>query len=154
VKSIVLAAVGKLKTPAWQDAQADYAGRIRRYAPFDIKDVKDRIGQGMTEAEAMEAEGEDLLKAAEAPFRVALSPEGKLLDSRAFADQLTKWLETYPKIAFVLGGPSGMSEAVYSGCQSKLALSPMTFPHELARIAFLEQLYRAFSIRAGEKYHR
>jgi 23S rRNA (pseudouridine1915-N3)-methyltransferase len=154
VKSITLAAVGKLRTPAWRDAQTDYATRIRRYAPFDIVEIKDRIGQGMSEPEAMTEEGADLLKASDAPFRIALSPEGKLLDSPAFAVQLTKWLETYPKISFVLGGPAGLSESLYKGCQYKLALSPMTFPHELARIAFLEQLYRAFSIRAGEKYHR
>jgi len=154
MKSVVFAAVGKLRTAAWLDAQKDYATRIRRYAPLEIHELKDRIGQGLPEAEAIVAEGVDLLKASEVPFRIALSPEGKLLDSKAFAKQLGKWLETYPKIAFVMGGPSGLSEAVYKGSQFKLALSPMTFPHELARILFLEQLYRAFTIRAGEKYHR
>ena len=152
---ITLIAVGKLKTAWWVAAQKEYLERIRRYAALDIIEVKDRIGQGMADAAAVEKEGKDILDAAaEASSIIALVPTGKALESPAWADMLQKLSETYQRLAFVIGGPNGLSEAVLKKSRLQLSLSPMTFPHELARVIFLEQLYRAFTILGREKYHK
>ncbi len=79
---------------------------------------------------------------------------GKLMGSPAWAQALNKFAETYPRTAFVIGGPFGLSERILKASRLQLALSPMTFTHELARILLLEQLYRAFTILKGEKYHK
>jgi 23S rRNA (pseudouridine1915-N3)-methyltransferase len=148
-------AVGKIKKAYWAHAQDDYLKRLRYYAAVQIIEVKDRMGQGLEEKKAMIKEGEDILLAAEdAPAIIALTPTGKLLDSAAWAVSLRKMAETYQRLVFVIGGPGGLSPDVLRKSRLPLALSPMTFPHEMARIVFLEQLYRAFTILGGEKYHR
>jgi len=109
----------------------------------------------MAEASAVEKEGEDILKvAAETPALIALVPSGRTMESPAWAETLQKLSETYQRVAFVIGGPNGLSEAVLKKSRLQLSLSPMTFPHELARVIFLEQLYRAFTILNHEKYHK
>src|SRR5262249_42023716 len=116
---------------------------------------KDRVGQDGPEKAALDKEGQDLLQAiGEVPFVVALTPEGKLYDSSTWAKVLQKWIETYPTVAFVIGGPAGFSPEILQKTNARLALSPMTFTHEMARVIFLEQLYRAFTILGGEKYHK
>jgi 23S rRNA (pseudouridine1915-N3)-methyltransferase len=147
-------AIGKLRTPHWLAAQRDYEKRIRHYLPLELLELKDRVGQGTADAVAVKKEGDDLLCAATAPFRVLLTPDGRALDSIAFSKQVLRWVETYPRIDFLIGGPLGFSDAVRRQAHFALALSPMTFPHELARVVFLEQLYRALNIGAGEKYHK
>lgn len=152
---ITLIAVGKLKTAHWSAAEKDYLERIRRYATLDLIEPKDRIGQGLGDKAAIAKEGEDILAAAaDSSALVALAPGGQLLDSPAWAGTLQKLSETYQRLAFVIGGPNGLSDAVLKKARLQLSLSPMTFPHELARVVFLEQLYRAFTILNHEKYHK
>jgi 23S rRNA (pseudouridine1915-N3)-methyltransferase len=152
---LTLIAVGRLKTASWVAAQTDYLERIRHYAPLNVVEIKDRIGQGLEEKAVVEKEGGDILRAAEnVPALIALTPEGKLLKSPEWAETLQKLSETYQRLAFVIGGPNGLSEDVLKKSRLQLSLSPMTFPHELARVIFLEQLYRAFTILGGEKYHK
>jgi 23S rRNA (pseudouridine1915-N3)-methyltransferase len=152
---ITLITVGKLKTAHWSAAQKDYLARIRRYSVLDLVEVKDRIGQGFAEEAAVAKEGEDILAAAAvAPALIALVPGGKLMNSPAWAEALQKTADTYQRLAFVIGGPNGLSAAVLKKARLQLSLSPMTFPHELARVLFLEQLYRAFTILNHEKYHK
>ena len=79
---------------------------------------------------------------------------GRLMDSATLAAFLQRQIETYGHLAFAIGGPVGLSDAVASACQETLALSPLTFPHELARVILLEQLYRAMTILKGESYHK
>ena|SRR5258708_7215397 len=148
-------AVGKLKTAHWLEAQKEYLSRIRRYVPTEVLEIKDRVGQGQEDSAALEAEGAAILERTEDwPGVISLSPTGKLLDSPAWAKTLRKLTETYSRLAFVIGGPVGLSTAVQNKSVLSLSLSPMTFPHEMARVVFLEQLYRALTILKGEKYHK
>jgi 23S rRNA (pseudouridine1915-N3)-methyltransferase len=147
--------VGKLRTPYWEAAQEEYARRLKRYASLTISETKDALGKGFSEDIAKEREGKSLLeKSAAARWRIALAPAGRGCTSEAFAQKLQQWFERHGHIAFLLGGPAGLPEGTLNACDESLSLSAMTFPHELARILFLEQLYRAFTILKGEKYHR
>ena len=152
---ITVAAVGKLRRREWQAAQADYLKRLRRYADVELVEVKDAVGQGFPDAVAKRREGEQLLKAtAVARRRILLTSEGKELSSEGLASFVQKEMETFGRIAFLLGGPLGFGTEVMKTATVRLSLSRLTFPHELARIIFLEQLYRAFTIMRGEKYHK
>ena len=155
MSSIQVAAVGKLRTPVWLDPQSDYLRRISRYVRFQLIEVKDVLGRGVSDAKAVKQESASLLGAtSSAKRRIALTPAGKEFDSVAFAEFLQKQFESYGDIAFLIGGPSGLSGESITACDVHLSLSKMTFPHELARVVLLEQIYRAFSILRGEKYHR
>ena len=99
--------------------------------------------------------GEALLAAAkEARRLIALTAGGKQMDSPGLADFLRKQIEVYGSLAFLIGGPVGLSPDVLAACDDALSLSLLTFPHELARVILLEQLYRAATIIGGEKYHK
>jgi 23S rRNA (pseudouridine1915-N3)-methyltransferase len=103
----------------------------------------------------MQREGVTLLAAAKDARRViALSATGKQMDSPGLADFLRKQIEIYGSLAFLIGGPVGLAPEVLKSCDDTLSLSSLTFPHELARVILLEQLYRAATIIAGEKYHK
>jgi 23S rRNA (pseudouridine1915-N3)-methyltransferase len=144
-----------LRVPSWQTAQGEYVRRLKRYSDLTITETKDYLGQGFSENIAKEREGKALLKkSGGAKWRVALTPRGRTYTSEAFSQRLGQWMERYGHVAFFLGGPAGLSEETLNACDEQLALSAMTFPHELARVLFLEQLYRAFTILRAENYHR
>jgi 23S rRNA (pseudouridine1915-N3)-methyltransferase len=109
----------------------------------------------MTEDKQKELEGERILAATERnDFVMLLDERGKELTSREFADFIAKKAVMLPRnLVFVIGGPYGFSPAVYERADSKLSLSKMTFPHELIRLFFVEQVYRACTINRGEPYH-
>jgi 23S rRNA (pseudouridine1915-N3)-methyltransferase len=152
---IIIAAVGRLKRREWQTAQGDYLKRLKRYSAVSVVEVKDSVGRGFPDAVAMEREGEALLKAtSEARRRILLTPNGRELDSEGFAAHLQRQIELYGHLSFLIGGPLGFSQEVESAAEEGFSLSRLTFPHELARIMFLEQLYRAFTILRGEPYHK
>ena len=85
---------------------------------------------------------------------VCLCIDGKRLDSVQLADQLQKFGDTGRRVVFIIGGSLGLSPDVVARAQLKLSFSPMTFPHQLARVMLLEQAYRACKINAGERYHK
>ncbi len=152
---ISIVAVGKLHGAYWRAAQQEYLARLRRYTDVILIEVKDVVGRGMPDAVAMQREGEALLAAArEARHLIALSATGKQMDSPGLADFLRKQIEVYGSLAFLVGGPVGLSPEVLTACDDALSLSPLTFPHELARVILLEQLYRAATIIGAEKYHK
>lgn len=152
---IEVVAVGKLRNREWLAAQAEYAKRLRRYVGFGLTEVKDSVGRGQPDGVALQKEGELLLKGAEGANRVILLTEnGRSFTSPDFADYLQRQLEIYGRLAFLIGGPLGFSDDVRTTAHDTLSLSPLTFPHEIARVLLLEQLYRAFTIRSGEKYHK
>jgi 23S rRNA (pseudouridine1915-N3)-methyltransferase len=136
---IALVVVGKTQTQDLQDSVLDYTKRISRYSGFEMIETSD----------------EKLEKTLEKFDRVFLLDEkGKEHTSMEFSQFIEKQLNTGVKnIAFVVGGPFGFTQAVYALSDSSLALSKMTFPHDLVRVIFLEQLYRAFTILKNEKYH-
>lgn len=147
--------MGKLRNREWLAAQATYEKRLRHYVGFGLTEVKDSVGRGQPDLVALQKEGELLLKGAEGANRLVLLTEnGRSFTSPDFADYLQKQLEIYGRLAFLIGGPLGFSSDIRAIAHDTLSLSPLTFPHEIARILLLEQLYRAFSIRNGEKYHK
>jgi 23S rRNA (pseudouridine1915-N3)-methyltransferase len=134
----------------------DYASRIRKYTVFDILTVPDlKNTKNMPPSEQKEKEGKKILQMlGKDDFVILLDEHGKELRTKEFSELLQKSMMTARKrIVFVIGGPWGFSEEVYSRCDMKFSLSKMTFPHQLVRLLFLEQLYRAFTIIKGEPYH-
>ena len=107
------------------------------------------------EAQIRQREGEAILaKLRPDDIVVALCIEGKQLDSVSLSAQLARYADTGRRVAFVIGGSLGLSPEVVARANMKLSFSPMTFPHQLARIMLLEQVYRACKIGAGERYHK
>lgn len=154
---IELLFLGKTKTPYLAAGIEDYNKRLGRYARIEIKTLKDRVGKsGLTDDRAVAEEGRILLAAASKPtLLVALDRCGRQIDSEHLAHLITSWEEQGTKsVTFAIGGPSGLATPVIEKAAMVLSFSEMTFPHELARLVLLEQLYRAYTIKAGEKYHR
>lgn len=149
-----LVCVGAIKTRHWKLAQTEYLQRLEYYTHCKLTEVRDWYGE-LADAPALQKEGERLLAvSADAHWRVALSPLGQKFTSPQLADWLDTCLTRYQRIAFLIGGPAGFSPAVTASVNEQISLSALTFPHELARVLFLEQLYRAFTIRNGESYHK
>lgn len=152
---VIVIAVGKLRTPHWQQAQDTYRKRLQRYTRFELIEVKDAVGRGLPDAAAMQKEGELLLKAAVSAARlIALTPTGTQMSSTQLAAFLQQQVQVFGRLAFLIGGPLGFSDEVLVQCHEQLSLSPLTFPHELARVILLEQLYRACTILNHEPYHK
>ncbi len=152
---ILVTAVGKIRKSHWQEAQTEYAKRLKRYTTFKLVEVKDAVGTGLPDAAAMQKEGERLLKAAKNANRlIALTPMGRQFTSQALAEYLDRQVQVYGRLAFLVGGPLGFADDVLVQCHEQISLSTLTFPHELARIMLLEQLYRACAILNNEPYHK
>ena len=153
--TLTIAAVGKLRTPHWRAAQDDYAKRIRRYARLNIVEVRDHLAGGVADAVAVRREGQALTAAvAKVPWVIAMDAQGKHTTSEGLARYLHKQVTTYRDLAFIIGGPVGLAPELLAAANDTLSLSPLTFPHELARVMLLEQLYRALTILSGERYHK
>lgn len=153
---ITLLVIGKTTTASIATGIADYAARVNRYIPFEIVTLPDaRASKSMTEAKQKEAEGKLILGSLKPGDRLALLDErGVEMTSRQFSEMLERRAQTVGKrFVFAVGGPYGFSEEVYARADEKLSLSKMTFPHELVRLFFVEQLYRAQTISRGEPYH-
>ena len=155
--TLTIAAVGKLRTPHWRTAQEEYAKRIRRYTQLKIVEVRDYLAGGVPDAVAIRREGAALTAAVakvKVPWVIALDAQGKQTTSEGLARYLHKQVSTYRDVAFLIGGPVGLAPEVLATANDTLSLSPLTFPHELARVMLLEQLYRALTILSGERYHK
>lgn len=158
--SVTLLCVGKLKEAYWRDACAEYEKRLGAFCRFRLIEVaEERLPDNPSAAQianTIEAEGKRLLE--QIPRDSAVVPlciEGKELDSPALAARVQKWtVEGVSHVTFIIGGSWGLSEAVKSRAALRLSMSPMTFPHQLARVMVLEQVYRAFQITSGGKYHK
>lgn len=136
----VVVAVGRVRNAALRSACEAYLRRLRRYARVEVVEVK---------AEAR------LAGAIPRGARVvALSRLGEPWSSTELAHQTAEWDRDGREIALAIGGADGLPDRVRSAAERVWSLSALTFPHELARVVVLEQLYRAFTIRKGEPYHR
>ena len=152
---LTIAAIGRLRTPHWSSAQEEYLGRLRRYVEVALFEIQDVAGRNLPTDVALRREGQKLLTATKASrWRIALDPAGREMDSLVFARHLDRLIQAHGKIAFLIGGPFGLSPDVLEVCDERLSLSRLTFPHELARVTLLEQLYRAVTILSGEPYHK
>ncbi len=157
---VSIVCTGKLKERYLRDAAEEYKKRISRYAELDLLETPDEpVPERYSEAQRIQAvsrEGERMLKdIGPREYVVALSITGKRHTSESFAKSMEAWMAGgFTRIAFVIGGSLGLSPAVLSRADAELSLSDLTFPHQLARIVLLEQIYRAFKIISNEPYHK
>ncbi|MDE2998238.1 MAG: 23S rRNA (pseudouridine(1915)-N(3))-methyltransferase RlmH [Gemmatimonadota bacterium] len=154
---ITLLAVGKCRKPYLRDGVTDYIDRIRRYASLEHIEIREEPASGKgAAANRLCREGERILRRLpQNAFVVALDPNGASCSSDGLARRILKiGLDGIGRIAFVVGGPSGLSNRVIRRADWRLSLSSFTFPHEVARLVLLEQIYRAFTIMRREPYHR
>ena len=153
MKNIKIIAVGRLKTPYWKEAAAHYAKRLSHSLRLEEAIVRD-ADPALPLAERKVREGSMILKQlSPGNTLICLDEGGKSLDSRSFADFLQRLCASGKNPCFALGGAYGLAPDVLSAAAHTLAFGPMTFPHELARVILLEQLYRAECILAGSGYH-
>ena len=158
--NVTLACVGKLKEAYWRDACAEYAKRLQAFCKLNIVQIDEvRLPDAPSDAQidaALEAEGQRLLSHVPSGAAViALCIEGKELSSTALSQQLMNWtVDGISHVVLIIGSSCGLSNTVKQAARLKLSMSPMTFPHQLARVMVLEQLYRALQIAAGGKYHK
>jgi 23S rRNA (pseudouridine1915-N3)-methyltransferase len=150
-RQIHLIVVGKLKDSHLESIESDYLKRINN-PELVIHEVK-------ASAENKEAEGEAILKKIRdlsqggSTYLIAMTEWGKKSTSVAFAEWSKTLIERPAKIFFLIAGAEGFSDEVLKSCQERISLSELTFPHKLARILLVEQLYRAQTIRSGHPYH-
>ena len=151
-----LLVVGKTASSFMSKGIEEYKSRVNRYVGFEIISISDlKSTRGLTEMQQKEKEGEMLL-ASLTPFDtvILLDEKGLEYTSREFADfQASMMNRGVKRLVYVIGGPYGFSQKVYDRADGKISLSRMTFSHEMARLFFCEQLYRAMTILRGEPYH-
>ena len=157
---ITLIAMGKLKEKFYLSAAAEYEKRLNGYCQFKILELPEvRLPEDPSPAEiaaGLEKEAELIFsKIPKGAWLCVLTPEGKLQSSEQLADKMKSIkLSGKSSACFLIGSSFGMSPRVKEKADFKLSMSPMTFPHHLARVMVLEQLYRAEAIQAGSKYHK
>lgn len=153
---ICLLTVGRTTTEYLRKGVEDYAARAARMIPFEVRSVADvKNTRKLTAAQQKEAEGEMLLaQMLPGDYVVLLDERGKEYTSRGFSEMIERLQHSVGKtLYFVVGGPYGFSQAVYDRANALMALSKMTFPHEMVRLFFVEQIYRALAISHNLPYH-
>ena len=157
---ITLITVGKLKEKFYLTAAEEYCKRLKGYCNFQIIELPEhRLPENPSPAEintGLEKEADLILsKIPKGAWFCVLTPEGKLLSSEALADKIRDVkLSGKGSACFLIGSSFGMAQRIKDRADLKLSMSPMTFPHHLARVMVLEQLYRAEAIQARSKYHK
>jgi 23S rRNA (pseudouridine1915-N3)-methyltransferase len=152
---ITLIESGKTRDAFIREGVELYRSRVSRYVPFRIETLPDlKNSRNLTMKEVMEKEGQILLKRLKPDnYVILLDERGQEFHSISFAEYLNSLEGTVNQLDFVIGGPYGFSEEVYKRANALLSLSRLTFSHQLVRVVFMEQLYRAFTILKGEPYH-
>lgn len=150
----LLLSVGRPRHAALAAAIAEYEGRAARYWPLEALEVREESARGGSVDVVMAREGERLVERAGTARLVVCDVEGRGMTS----EQLARWMqearERARDVAFVIGGAYGLAPTVRERAELRLSLSPLTLPHELARLVLAEQLYRAGTIVRGEPYHK
>ena len=133
----------------------EYQKRLAHYIPFNIQVIPElKNTKALTPEQQKQTEGELILRTINSSTDLVLLDEhGKEFRSIEFADYVQKRMSSGRDVVFVVGGPYGFSEAVYQRANGKISLSKMTFSHQMVRLFFVEQLYRAMTILRGEPYH-
>lgn len=153
---ITLAVVGKTSTGYLEQGVAEYVRRLGHYVPFDIQYIADlKNTKSLTTDQQKVSEGKLILQNLDkSDYVVLLDEHGKEYTSMQFADYVQKRMSSGARrVVFVVGGPYGFSQDVYNRANDNLSLSKMTFSHEMIRLIFTEQLYRAYTILNHEPYH-
>ena len=156
---IRIVAVGKLKEKYLREGVAEYAKRLAPFASVELLETREEyMAENPSEAQRQQTlakEGERLLRLVpERSFLIVLDVKGKLLSSEALAKELASLaLQGRSDLTFLIGGAFGLSPAVRERADLRISFSPMTFTHQMVRLLLYEQVYRAFKINRGEKYH-
>ena len=156
---IRIVAVGKLKEKYLREGVAEYEKRLAPFASVELLETREEyMAENPSEAQRQQTlakEGERLLRLVpEKSFLIVLDVKGKLLSSEALAKELaSRALQGQSDLTFLIGGAFGLSQAVRDRADLRISFSPMTFTHQMVRLLLYEQIYRAFKINRGEKYH-
>lgn len=152
---ITLLVVGKTTDSHIEALIQEYQKRLTHYLPFTLQVIPElKNTKALTSEQQKQAEGELILRTIiPATDLILLDEHGKEYRSIEFADYIQKRMSSGRDVVFVVGGPYGFSEAVYQRANAKISLSKMTFSHQMVRLFFVEQIYRAMTILRGEPYH-
>lgn len=153
---IILTSVGKTDDRFLAQIIEEYRKRVNFYIPFEMKNVSDvKNTKNLSEKEQRILGGNAIAKTLQGnDYVVLLDDKGKQYSSTEFAQFIEKKMHSVPKrLVFLVGGPYGFSDEIYARANEKLSLSRMTFTHQMVRLVFVEQLYRAFTILRNEPYH-
>lgn len=152
---IKLIVIGKTDEAYLKEGIDKYIGRLKHYIQLELILINDiKLGKKSNVEVQKELEGRVILeKIATNEVVILLDENGKEFNSVDFSNYIQKALNAGTNMAFVVGGPFGFSAAMYQRANTKIALSKLTFSHQMVRLFFVEQLYRAFTIISGEKYH-
>lgn len=157
---ITLIAMGKLKEKFYLSAAAEYEKRLKGYCRFHLIELPEvRLPDNPSSAEisaALEKEADMITdKIPKGAWLCTFTPEGKMLSSEALAEKMKQVkISGKNSVCFLIGSSFGMAQRLKDMADFRLSMSPMTFPHHLARVMVLEQLYRCEAIQAGSKYHK
>ena len=159
MQRITVLCVGKLKEKFYADAAAEYIKRLGRYCKIEVAELPEtRLPEDPSPAEikkALAAEASAIRAKLEGGAVVAMCIEGKTCSSEALSQKLADFaLEGKSRVTFLIGGSFGLDETLKREADWRLSMSPMTFPHHLARVMLLEQIYRACQIAEGTRYHK
>ena len=158
--NIKLICVGRMREKFYIDAFREYQKRLQGYCRLELTELpEERLGENPSAAgiqNALTKEGQEILKNVPADaYLVALCVEGRQMPSEGVAGLIAgRENSGKPKLCFVIGGSFGLSEAVKARADLRLSMSEMTFPHHLARVMLIEQVYRGFKINEGARYHK
>lgn len=153
---VILLQVGKTTDKYALQAIEDYVGRLKHYLSFQVETIPDlKSTKNMTEAQIKAKEAEQILAWNKPENQLVLLDENGLEQSSV---QFSKWMQKkmntgLRQLVFVIGGPYGFDERVYTAVKERISLSKMTFSHQMVRVFFVEQVYRAMTILHGEPYH-
>lgn len=153
---VTLLVIGKTDASYFNEAIKVYEKRLEHYIPFDIEVIPDiKNAKNLSEDIQKNKEGELIIKKlTNLDYVVLLDDKGKEFTSLKFADYMDKKMQTVSKrLVFIIGGAYGFSEEIYKRANEKMTLSRMTFSHQMVRLIFVEQLYRAMTILNNEPYH-
>ena len=153
---IVLLTVGKTSQKNIEEEILLYSKRLSHYTDFELQEIPSlKISAKISKSEFKKSEGQMVMKYLNSSdYVVLLDENGKSYSSIDFSKKIEKFiLNSFKKVVFVIGGAFGFSDELYSCCNEKLSLSNMTFSHQMVRLFFVEQLYRAYTIINNEKYH-
>lgn len=154
--NIVLLVIGETQKKWVANGEDEFIERLKHYIPFEriiIPDIKNTRNLSVTQQK--ELEGSQILFKIKSSDKVVLLDErGKQMSSIKFSEDIQNFMNSgIKRLVFVVGGPYGFSKDIYARADGKMSLSTMTFPHDLVRVIFLEQLYRAFTIIKNQPYH-
>ena len=160
MQKITILCVGKLKEKFYMDAAAEYAKRLSRFCRLEITELaEERLPEDPSQAQIDRALAAEAARIAERLPKggalIALCIEGTELSSPALAERLrTMTVSGASELTFLIGGSVGLDRSLKARADLRLSMSPMTFPHHLARVMLLEQIYRAYQIQSGSRYHK